>query len=138
MNHKKAGLSLTLFFVFCTLFSFAQSAVTPADAEKGKRGGLIIGQGSLRYEMLDNGSSVSFYPVSTSGTVLSAMPLSADITIVYQDTRQQNSFKGVVLQNGCFTVSPDREMPIYIYAISSELNEQTYAAKYRVSDLKAR
>ncbi|MFN5355342.1 MAG: hypothetical protein ACK5CT_01905 [Bacteroidota bacterium] len=121
--------------LFCAILAFALPLMSFAgsdDAPKGKRGGLLIGDGEkIRFEMIDDGASIRFFPVGPQGEMLSTMPTHAEINIVYIDTQVKHHERNVELHEGAFTVNPPRDMKIFLYGISCEYNGSNVYAKYR-------
>lgn len=122
---------LTIFVLFVAIFNsmslLAQSTGT------GKRGGVIINaEQQLYFEVVDNGSNITFYPCDAEGKMLNVVPTHADITIVYIATSEQFHVPNVELNNGAFSVTPPRDLPIYMYAINGTFNNQSFGAKYRL------
>jgi hypothetical protein len=102
------------------------------DAPKGKRGGLLIGDDQkIRFELVDDGNTIRFYPVGPQGEMLSTMPTNAEINIVYIDTRVKHHEGNVQLQEGAFAVNPPRDMKIFMYAISCDYNGSHVYVKHR-------
>lgn len=100
---------------------------------KGKRGGYIVGgEQQVYFEIVDNGTKVSFFPCDVNGEKLKVNPSKAEITIVAIETTKQFNQKDVELNNGAFTVNPPRDYPIYMYGINYTFNDQQYGIKFRV------
>ena len=121
---------LILFASFLPFLVNAQeTGNTPA---KGKRGGhLLKGDDQVYFEIVDNGTKVSFYPCDRNGDILTAVPTDADITIVYIATSETYYQPDVKLSEGAFTIYPPRDMPIYIYAIGYGPKESRNVVKFR-------
>jgi len=123
------------FFLICLiafLIPVSSIASTSSEEEKGKRGGVIVGgQQDLFFEIVDDGSKVSFYPCDKDGNMLTVVPTHAEITIVYIATAEQYHQRNVALTEGSFTVTPPRDMKIYMYAINCPYKDETVGVKYR-------
>lgn len=127
---KTAYLFLVCFIAFLIPVSVISKASSEED--KGKRGGVIVGgQQDLYFEIVDDGAKVSFYPCDKEGNILSVVPTEAEITIVYISTADQFNQRNVTLTEGAFTVTPPRDMKIYMYAINCAYKDQTVGIKYR-------
>lgn len=127
---KSAHLLLICLIAF--LIPVSSIALDSSEEGKGKRGGVIAGgQQDLFFEIVDDGSKVSFYPCDKDGNMLTVVPTQAEITIVYIATAEQYHQRNVVLTEGAFTVHPPRDMKIYMYAISCSYKEETVGVKYR-------
>lgn len=100
---------------------------------KGPHGGRVIGSDEIRFELIDNGTTVSFYPVNKNGQVISAVPTVANCTIYYADLSQHYKLDNVALTNGCFTITPPREYPMFLYAIETSFNGIPIVAKYALN-----
>ena len=103
---------------------------SPPESVKGPHGGMIIGSDNIRFEMVDNGTTVCYYPVNKSGQISNSVPTVATCTIVYADLSQHYQQTNVQLTNGCFTITPPRDYPMYLYAIETSFNGAPIVAKY--------
>lgn len=119
--------------LFASFLPFMGIAQEPGNTTaRGKRGGhLVKGDDQVYFEIVDNGSKVSFYPCDRNGDILTAVPTDADITIVYIATAVTHYEPDVKLSEGAFTIYPPREMPIYIYAIAYGPKENRTVVKFR-------
>ena len=127
---KSAQLFLICLIAF--LLPFASISKASSDEGKGKRGGVVVGgQQDLYFEIVDDGSKVSFYPCDKDGNILTVVPTHAEVTIVYIATAEQYHQRNVALTEGAFTVTPPRDMKIYMYAVSCPYKDETVGVKYR-------
>jgi len=124
---------LRYFFVFALLLPLISQAQEPSTAlPKGKRGGYLVkGDDKVYFEIIDDGTKVSFFPCDSKGDILTPAPVEAEITIVYLATAVTHFEPDVKLTEGAFTIYPPREMPIYIYAIGYGPKENRTVVKFR-------
>ena len=124
-----------LFIIVLPALCFAQP-----DSGKGKRGGHLIpvsAQSALSFEIVDNGSTVSFYPMDREGNTPSVALENVDITVVALSTTVQLNEKNVQLREGAFTVPSSMDYPVYMYAISYTIDGKAYAVKHRLEGVGA-
>jgi len=132
---KKLILLATITFIFGGIVN----AQTSENVVKGMHGGVVFGSEDLRFEFVDKGSDVLVYPIAADGTILKAVPVSAEITIVPVALKNAETFKNVEFANGCFKVSRSEfELPIYIVSITTSLNDKMYQGKYVVPNVHAK
>lgn len=122
---------LSFFFTLALLVPVALQAQTP-EAGKGKHGGFIVGgEQQVYFEIVDDGTKITFYPCDKSGDILKVVPTVADLSVVYLLTTEQYQQKSVELNSGAFTMVPPRDYPVYMYSISYDFNGQHNAVKFR-------
>ncbi|MFM2156921.1 MAG: hypothetical protein RL516_1670 [Bacteroidota bacterium] len=115
------------------------NAQTSENIVKGMHGGVVFGSDDLKFEFVEKGSDVLVYPVAADGKMLSTVPTHATINIVPMAVKLAEEFKNVEFANGCFKVTrEDAQLPLYIVAISTSLNEKNYEAKYVIPNVQAR
>jgi hypothetical protein len=111
--------------------------LSQVNSAQGGKGGVLVpasAQSVLSFEIVDNGSSVSFFPMDGSGNAPEVVPANVEVTVVSLSTTEQHTEKDVAFKNGAFTVYPVRQYPAYMYSISYTLNGQQYAMKHRLQN----
>lgn len=125
---------LSLIFTLALLIPVGLMAQS-GETAKGKRGGyLASGDQKLFFEIVDDGTKISFYPCDKEGNMLKVVPTEANVTIAFLSSTEVFNLQGVQLQDGAFTVVPTRTYPVYIYSLSYTYNDQQGAVKFRNPD----
>jgi len=119
-----------LLFAMMLLLGGIVNAQSTENNPAGMHGGVIFGKQDLKFELVVKGSDVLIYPTSADGKILRAVPTKAEINVVPLAIRNGQNFKEVTFADGCFKVSRDNDMPLYIVSISTFLNDKQYDAKY--------
>jgi hypothetical protein len=127
---------LSLLFLLSIMIPTALLAQSVENA-KGKHGGyLVTGEHQLSFEIVDDGTTITFYPVDTNGEAVKNAPELVDISIVMISTAEQVHMRDVRLTEGAYKVVPERPYPLYMYAISYTYNDQKGAVKFRIPGVK--
>lgn len=107
------------------------------ESAMGKHGGfLVTGEHQLSFEIVDDGTTVTVYPVDANGEAVKNAPEYVDISVVMVSTTEQSHMRDVKLTDGAYKVVPERPYPVYMYAVSYTYNDQKGAAKFRRPDVK--
>jgi hypothetical protein len=123
-------ITLLVCFVLSSMISvFAQDAGTVS----ARHGGNIIGtDNQVKFEFVSKGSDLMFYPVAADGSMLRTVPSSADITVTPQLISENEFYKGVKYENGCFTVHRTSEVPVFIVAVKTNYLDREVFVKHKI------
>ncbi|MFN8153802.1 MAG: hypothetical protein U0Y08_05885 [Bacteroidia bacterium] len=125
---------LSLFFVLALLIPAGLMAQS-GEAAKGKHGGyLVTNDQKIYFEIVDDGSNVTFYPCDQKGEAIANPPAQVDITIASIAQDRTSVMKEVQLTNGTYTVTPERVYPVLIYGLNYTYNNEQGAVKFRNPD----
>ena len=125
---------LTLFFVLSILIPAGLMAQS-GEAAKVKHGGYLTSSDQKVYfEIVDDGTKISFFPCDKDGNALTNPPSEVDVVVIFLSTSETYSLKGVQLNEGAYSVSPERIYPVYIYSLNYTYNNEKGALKFRRPD----
>lgn len=127
---------LSLLFLLSVMIPAGVMAQS-GEAALGKHGGFMVtGELQLSFEIVDDGTTVTVYPVDANGEALKNAPEYVDLSVVMVATSEQFHFRDVKLTDGAYKIVPERPSPLYMYAVSYTYNDQKGAAKFRRPDVK--
>jgi len=127
---------LSLLFLLSLIIPFGVMAQS-GEVALGKRGGfLVTSEHQLSFEIVDDGTTVTVYPVDANGEAVKNAPEYVDISLVMISTNEQSHMRDVKLTDGAYKVVPERPYPVYMYAVSYIYNDQKGVAKFRRPNAK--
>lgn len=125
---------LSLFFVLALLVPAGLMAQS-GEVAKGKHGGYLTSNDQkIYFEIVDDGTNISFYPCDKDGNALSTAPSEVDVTVAFLSSTEMYTMKGVQINEGAYTVSPQRIYPVYLYGLNYTYNNEKGAMKFRKPD----
>ncbi len=119
--------------LFVLLAALSLPVITQAQTDKstpqGSHGGMIIGEGTLRFEMVEKGTQVSFYPVDAKGKAITAMDVTADVVITTPDRSNSIELTSIPFTEGAYTVDAHKSAMPVAYSISCQYKGETSYSK---------
>lgn len=128
---KKHLFAIVLGLIF--IVPTAIIAQTSESIVKGTHGGYIMNSNQpVNFEVVDTGTEIKFHTNNATSSTAKINITDVNITIVFLETTKTVAMENVTPVDGVYSVSPNRDYPIFMYSISYKLNGQDQAVKFRV------
>ncbi len=95
---------------------------------KGKNGGDIIGKDEVRWEVINAGQAITFYPINADGSAIKSKLKDVEIDVLYLGDSSSQIFHPEST-DGHYTVFVDSNRIIYYYFISATIDGKRHEMK---------